>query len=331
MKYSSLLLVCALLTSSFAQAQSPTQAADATPETADAIAIETSSSSDFSPSVQISLEAWLSNGEGEWEIEFGSFFLSGRSRLTWEDIDAPMLVLNAEVAVAPHISIGGSFGMGEIDDGQNTDGDWFGDFQFSESQADTDGDVTMADINVYYQLITTDISGKPLEIDVFLGYIYYKDDLRDYNGVQTLVDEQPVNDPFDGLNSKYRFMWQMAKIGVRANSQVSDSLNIRGSIALLHLIDYEGEGYWNLRDDFRRDDPNFVQGADDGKGVEAKVSLRYALTENVRLEGGYRIIYMKAEDGDDKTYFSDGTSDSTHLSYVETLRHGAFAALGVEF
>jgi len=295
------------------------------------VTIENPESNGFRPSFEIGFETWLSNGKGEWEIEFGDFFFQGKSKLKWEDIDAPVLILNAEAALTPKISVSGSFGMGDIDDGKNTDGDWIGGFQYSESRADTDGDFTLGDINIYYQILSTEVAGKPMELDVFAGYLYYEDDLRDKNGVQTVIDEQAVNEPFDGLNSTYNFKWQMAKLGVRIKSQLSDAFNIVGNFAVLGLIDYEGEGYWNLRDDFRSDDPNFVQSADTGTGFEGKVSVRYILVENIFLQGGYRVIYMRAEDGSDKTYFADGSSESTDLSYVESLRHGAFAALGIVF
>lgn len=295
------------------------------------VSIEIPATTGFKPSYEIGLETWLSNGKSEWEIEFGDFFFQGKSKLKWEDIDAPVLILNAEAALTPKISVSGSFGVGDIDDGKNTDEDWIGGFQFSESEADTDGDFTMADINIYYQILSTEFSGKPLELDVFVGYLYYEDDLRDQNGVQTIVDEQEINEPFDGLNSTYNFKWQMAKLGVRIKSQLSDAFTIVGNFAVLGLLDYEGEGYWNLRDDFRRDDPNFVQTADSGTGFEGKVSMRYTLVENVFFQGGYRVIYMRAEDGTDKTYFADGSSESTDLSYVESLRHGAFIAAGIIF
>lgn len=291
------------------------------------ISVPEPSASHFAPSLEIGAGVWITTGHDEWDIKFGGFFFDGRSKLEWDDVDANLLILNAEAAVTPLIRIGGSIGSGSIDDGSSTDGDWLGDFQFSESTAETDGDVHYADIQVYYRFVEE----RNVVVDAFVGYIYYEDELNDKNGVQTLVDEQPTSEPLDGLDSSYSFQWQMAKLGVRADVDAAQSLSIRGSLAYLLLLDYSGEGFWNLRDDFKQEYPNFKHSSDTGSGVEGLLSARWKPHASVVIEGGYRVIYMQAEDGEDKTYFADGTVESTTLSNVESLRHGAFASVALAF
>jgi len=80
------------------------------PETA-APALETATPApDRGPEIGTML--WLTKGHGEWEIKFGALFLSGKSKLEWEDIDAPVVVVYGEAPITESIRIGGSIGYG---------------------------------------------------------------------------------------------------------------------------------------------------------------------------------------------------------------------------
>jgi len=292
--------------------------------------INASQSSGNNKPIDIGVQLWMTSGHGEWEIEFGNNFITGRSKLEWEDIDAPVLVLHAEVPIDHQFSIGGVIGYGEYSDGGNTDSDWANDFLFSESKAEVDGDVTLGDLNVFYNIVAPQKSNHKTKVDVFIGFQYYKDDTRNTHGVQTVINETPINEPFEGLNSTYSFQWIMLRLGTRAEHAINDRVTIGGSLAALMLVDYEGEAYWNLRTDFRDSDPNFVQEANSGYGFEGKAAVKARIMENVYVDLGYWFMSLKAVNGTDTIYFADGTSDTTKLKSVKSQRQGFFAGLMIE-
>jgi len=290
--------------------------------------------------VRLGVAGWMSMGEGEWEITFEGWdpafgFVSGRSLLEWKDIDADMIILFGEVGLGPYLSLGGSYGMGDIDDGGNTDGDWLdlwvGEYQFSESTADTSGDTEMYDINLYFHLKPLLMKKWKGNLDLFIGYQHYEDDLTDVNGVQTIIDEVPVEIPFDGLESTYLFQWDAARAGVRVEVPLAKLISVQAEAAVLFAGTFDGEGYWNLRDDFKPTPPNFTQEADMGLGTDAKVTVSIHPVKHVSVDVGYRYFMLHGEDGTDTTYFSDGTSESTDLTYVDSVRHGLFGSVTVRF
>ena len=61
----------------------------------------------------------------------------------------------------------------------------------------------------------------------------------------------------------------------------------------LWKIDYNGKGYWNLRD------LRFTQEADNGTGYDFLIYLFYNPLRNLQLQLGYRSLYVEAKDGVD--------------------------------
>ena len=290
--------------------------------------------------VRLGVAGWMSTGEDKWEITFEGWdpdygYISGRSKLDWKDVDADMIIFFGEVGLGPYLSIGGSYGAADISGGSNTDGDWLDDwgseFQISESVADTSGDTEMYDLNLYLHLKPLLLKKWTGNIDIFLGYQHYQDDLNDVNGVQTIIDEVPVNIPFAGLDSTYLFKWDAARAGVRLEIPVAKPVSINAEAAVLFAASYDGEGFWNLRDDFKQSSPNFTQKADSGLGGDAKVTVCIRPIKNASIDLGYRVFMLHGQDGTDTTYFSDGTSESTDFTSVDSLRHGLFGAVTLRF
>ena len=159
------------------------------------------------PRFQIGLSTAFSTGESAWEISFIEEdpmfgFVRGRSRLEWEDLKSIVYRVQAEYRITSWLRVDGAYAFGDIDDGKNTDTDWLTglarrDFVFSQSIADTSGDLSMIDLNIYLRLNKVyDLSWVGGVWDAFLGYQYHKEDLRDRNGVQTIFIEEIMNDPF---------------------------------------------------------------------------------------------------------------------------------------
>jgi opacity protein-like surface antigen len=161
---------------------------------------------------------------------------------------------------------------------------------------------------------------------------------------------QTVSVPFDGttfpplgpfpanqvLNSTYDFSWNMLKVGVLRQAELGKGFSYTAALSVYPYVDYEGDGYWNLRagtnpSDFRVQSPNFIQKSNKGYGYEASLGLIYELSENVELLAGYRYMYLYAGNGTDTIYFANGAMVQSTLDWVTVTRHGAYMELLFKF
>ena len=305
--------------------------------------------------VQLGVKTWFSQGADEWQISFSesipvyddSLYYEGRSRLEWENLDNTIPVLFGEVRLLSWLRLGGSYGSSAISGGNNTDSDWltstdlgYDDQMISQSIADTEGDTTMYDINLYVRLndlltvYPKDLKGN---LDAYIGYQSYKDELNDHNGVQTVdFDGNPVEEPFDGLDSTFDFDWSAFRLGLRGEYPVLQKLLVKADAALLAGAEYEGEGFWNLRTDYKSTPPNFTQTADSGNGYDVKLGLAYKPIPYVAIEAGYWFFSLSASDGTETTYYADGTTSGDDesietLDDVKSARDGFYVALSGNF
>jgi len=302
--------------------------------------------------LKLGVDYWFTKGEGSWEIEAFEFIdvavLAGiASELEWEDIDSDIPVFSVDLALLHNVRISGRYGSGDIDDGELTDSDFLsvstpfestGNIKFSESKSDTDGDTEFYDINVHYELPEKWYPKLLSHAEVFLGYEYYSDELHMMNGVQTVSDGffAPPVGPFGGLDSTYDFEWEGVRLGARAEYNPHPKVSVGVTLAVLAVLDYSGEGFWNLRREFRRQAPNYEHEADSGEGLDVSVDLEYFPWENVGIRVGYWYKQWSASDGEDTKFFTDaaaaelgldGTSTTADLGDVESVRHGFFAGI----
>jgi hypothetical protein len=301
----------------------------------------------------VGLQGWLSQANAKWQISFPyttSTDVAGtiESRLDYRKIDSPVIVVTGRGQVAPQFAFDVVYGYGAVKEGRGTDTDRFlpstgGGLEFSQSTNSLDGDTRLWGLNLYYfPEQSDDMPTGPWGL--VLGYLYYGDSLRMTNGVQT------VSVPFDGstfppvgpfsatqvLDSTFNFTWNMLKVGIVYNAEPVKGFSYAGTLAVYPYVDYEGEGYWNLRagttsSDFRLQSPNFIQKSKKGYGGEASLELSYDIMEEVKLSVGYRYMYVYTSDGTDIVYFASGSAVQSTLDWATATRHGAFAELSVKF
>ena len=300
-----------------------------------------------------SLQGWFSHANAKWQISFPYTTSAGipgqiESRLDYRKIDSPLVIATASGKIAPRFAFDVAYGYGSITEGRGIDTDRFlpssgGGLEFSRSTNKLDGDTRLWGINVYYN--SRQFGDKRAGPWGFvLGYLHYGDQLRMTSGVQT------VSVPFDGstfppiglfpatqvLNSTYDFSWNLLKMGVVHQAELAKGFSYSGTLSVYPYVDYQGEGYWNLRagtssSDFRLQSPNFIQKSNKGYGYEASLGLAYELSENWELSAGYRYLYLYAGNGTDTVYFADGTAVQSTLDWVTVTRHGAYAELLFKF
>jgi hypothetical protein len=301
----------------------------------------------------LGFQGWFSQANAKWQISFPYTTSAGEagkieSRLDYKKIDSPLVIATAGGNIAPRFAFDVVYGYGSIAGGRGTDTDSFipasgGGLAFSQSTQSLNGDVQLWGINFYYN--TRRFADKEAGPWGFvLGFLHYGDSLRMTDGVQT------ISVPFDGmtfpplgpfppsqvLNSTYDFSWNLLKAGVVRQAAIAKGFSYTGMLSVYPYVDYQGEGYWNLRagtnpSDFRLQSPNFIQKSKKGYGYEASLGLGYAVSENVELSAGYRYMYIYAGNGTDTLYFADGSEAQSSLDWVTVTRQGVYAELLFKF
>lgn len=285
-------------------------------------------------------DAMISGGISEWEILFENTALTeGRSILSWEELDAETYGFHARVGLGRWFSVAGAYAEGDIEGGRNTDTDTYSDFiygldtfTFSESEADTDGDVEFYHADLRFHIHPWQVLRSwPGELYLLVGYSRYEENLLDQNGVQTIVNEERVNIPIDGLASTFDFEWEALRVGAGGTLQIVPRVRLKAEAALLVNVKYRGEGFWNLRDDFKPTPPNFIQSGKDGTGLEAQAAVAWKPWEHVEFELGVQGLWYGVEDGVDRLTFADGEVVESELDYAHTGRVGFYLGATVLF
>ncbi len=299
-------------------------------------------------SAAFGLEGWLSRADAKWQISFPYVTSTGQlgqiqSRLDFKRIDSPMIIFSGGGKVSGDYSFDVLYGAGSISSGHGLDTDRFipdsgGGYDFSRSTNDVRGDVKTWGVNFYYKNKRYG-SAHAGPWGMVLGYLHYNDSLHMTNGIQTLPLNfdgltQPAG-PFPGLDSTYNFSWDMLKAGVLYQPKLTENLSLSGALSFYPYVNYEGDGYWNLRttgtNAFRSQSPNFIQTSTAGYGYDASLGLTYAVGKNLELTAGYRYFYLYAQNGTDTTYFANGAVSQDRLDWVTVTRTGAYAGAVFKF
>ncbi len=266
------------------------------------------------------------------------------SELSWEDLEiteitakGKIIMLNNRVPFGGTIRVSVSYG--DIQAGTNQDSD-FGlddrtnEWSRSNNQADK-GEVL--DFTLGGGLVFQTPNRK-LMISPMIGGSYHGQDLTIHDGYQTISQDNPFSpDPADnpppvgpiaGLNSTYDAEWRSGWVGVDLEFQPSPSFALLGSLEL-HSAEFDAVADWNLRSDFNHP-KSFTHHANEAAGVVAGFGTRFG-AGNLLLNLDLRFQKWRAEDGIDKTYFSDGSIGLTRVNEVNWESFSVSAGLTIRF
>ena len=292
------------------------------------------------PLFDLRVGGWFSQADASWQISFpASGGGTTESELKYDDIDSNILLLEARIRPTLGFSLGLNLGAGTIDNAGYTDIDRTDGWVWSESQGNADGNVRLWGVTLYFHLLPEEEPNSAAWVNLFIGYQHYEDELRMFNGRQTISEKSSVPSvgPFSGLNSTYDFEWDYGQIGTQAGvSFVSNprpglyDLGLSASLALIPFLSYEGTGVWNLRSDLAQD-PSFRHESNRGWGLDASLALNYSPYELVEMILGYRYLHLESQNGTDTTYNTDGSLSTANLDEVKLTRQGPFVSLSVRF
>jgi len=248
------------------------------------------------------------------------------SELTWDNLESYQVTARGKAVMANHRHpiggvVRGGISYGDIFSGENQDSDYFGDnrtaeFSRSNNNAD-DGEVW--DVNLGGGIAFFMAGGK-FSLTPLLGGSYHKQSLSISDGFQTLSDPGPHPEitlppigPIEGLDSSYEAEWRSGWLGLDLDYLPQPGLSLHGSLEL-HGGSYEATGNWNLRDDLRHP-VSFKHTSSSAHGVVTNLGLRAG---GERLQMNLDFYYQKwgVDDGEDRTYFSDGSVGITRLNEV---------------
>lgn len=238
------------------------------------------------------------------------------SELIYEDLN----IIKGEIKITKKITqklhFNGDFNLGFITQGSNQDSDYLGNDrtqEFSRSDNDCNGNAVF-DISgaLGWDFLNTSIA----RVTGLIGYSVHSQNLLMTNGYQTLyidpyTGEAGKTGPFDGLNTTYKTFWYGLWTGLKLEKDIKSKVKIFCEYEY-HIVDYYGEGNWNLRKDF--DHPKSFTHKASGDGQVLSLGLNYLYKNNFQLTIKLNQGNWTTDKGIDKTYFTDGETIKTQFN-----------------
>lgn len=243
------------------------------------------------------------------------------SELTWEDLESYQVAARGKaVMVNSRFPFGGMLrggvSYGEIQSGTNQDSDYSGDGrtdEFSRSSNQSDhGNVWDASLGggiVFFNRSRT------FSLAPVAGFSYHEQNLTIHDGYQVVSvgGAVPPVGAIAGLDSTYESQWRSGWLGLDVDYLPLPYFDLHGTVEF-HTGKYEAESDWNLRTDLQHP-VSFRHTADDAVGFVTSLGMR-AGGPNLFFTLDYQYQKWQAEDGVDKTYYSDGAVGVTRLNEV---------------
>lgn len=275
---------------------------------------------------EISPEAGIGQGKLKWEIGTPDHSISTLSKLEWERLRYAHFGLRGKGKVAGNWVLFAGASYGKIFEGVNKDYDYGKDhhqglYNFSCAQADK-GELFDFDGAIGYEwdiaCVKTTLMG---------GYNYAEQHVRQMSPARFSYNGE--NDPFypshftysgkvEGLHSNYRTRWQGPWGGI---TLVSDWGPLRmEAFFAYHRLDYNGVGYWNLRDDLAK---SFTQS---GNGHGVRLGLKAAVCLSEQDSVGLSALYTdwRVKNGVDQVSFYDYEYGSEQIKTAKVPLNGVY-------
>ena len=276
--------------------------------------------------IRLSLDTGYSQGEFQWTIAGNENGNSPNilSDLDWQNMRIVPIGIKTEVDLWGNWKLRGAASYGRVISGKSRDSDYDGNNrsgEFSRSYADADGSHT---VDVALELGYTFHLHQQLTLTPWLGGSYHQQFLGMTNGVSVLDDEGPTG-KFSGLDSSYDAKWLGGSLGLDMGWSLTANTRILLG-ARYELLQYEGKGDWNLRDDIR-----YFDHKADGYAFGLKAGVEWDFTPSWTLGVLLDWATMRTSAGVDRSYFTDGTTESIKFNGARWEAGGIRAGLTYRF
>jgi hypothetical protein len=210
--------------------------------------------------------------------------------------------------------------------------------EYAETRADLDGSTRLYSLNAYFRIYKSPprVFGREAEpahrLDLSAGYNWYRDDIRIFNGDNTLSTSffipTPPRGAFPNLDSTYKMTWSGWRVGVREQARIYGTFSMEGKFYFGPVMSYRGEGWWNLRTDLSN--PGYSETAT-GHMVEFSASAAWKFLKDLQLEGGYLGWLYNAVSGSRRVLYANGTGSTVKLDAIKTARKGWYLGLAWKY
>ncbi len=148
-------------------------------------------------------------------------------------------------------------------------------------------------------------------LDVLLGYSWYDDRYRMKNLVQLTSTGDFIDTPppgsYPGLDSTFHFHWEGLKIGIREDTGITEHWRAIGIFSYSPFMSYRGDGFWNLRPDFRPPSPpSFTQSRLRRISSKASCPCSTARSGGLPSRRATVLIYFHSHAGSMTSFMADG-------------------------
>jgi len=249
------------------------------------------------------------------------------SEVAWKNLKsyqvssrAKVIMTNDSAPFGGTVRIGASYG--DIHTGYNRDSDFSGDNRTQEYSRSTNHadsgkvwDGSLGGGLVFFN------HSRTFALSPLVGYSLHQQALTIQEGYQAYSNpaitpsntELPAVGAIAGLNSTFEAKWQSGWLGLDADYIPCQYFDLHGGVEA-HYGKYESEADWNLRGDLGHP-RSFSQNSDRAMGVVSTIGMRAGI-RNVLLNVDFNYQKWRVKDGEDQTYFSEGTTGVTRLNQV---------------
>src|SRR5215217_6162264 len=282
------------------------------------------------PRVELSLRSWMfTSGETKWSHNasgLDSRLGNPTSQLTYKDNNTQIMELGAKINLARRWYLRGDVGFSvDFDRGTLIDDDYLaGQHLFSRTSSSITGAGTWyLNGDVGYRAV--ELGNGRGYVDVFGGFQYWKTKYEATGFTQLFCDASvttcsPSGSTALAITNTTHWVTPI-HVGLDTEYRITRrvSVDLKASVSPVSLV--YNEDIHHLRSDLQQNPSFSMWGV--GASVNSDLSLKFMITRNLALTGGYRVYWNRTYHGTWENHPVGGPSDTAPLTEFQTLRHGA--------
>lgn len=290
------------------------------------------------PRVELSLRSWMfTNGETTWSHNASGLdptLGNPTSKLTYKDNNTQIMELGAQLNLTRRWYLRADLGFSvDFDRGTLIDDDYLaGQRLFSRTSSSITGTGT------WY--VNGDVGYRAVEfrngrghLDVFGGFQYWKTKYE-ATGFQRLVCDSsvttcnPASSTALAITNTTHWITPL-HVGFDTEYRITRrvSVDLKASVSPVSVL--YNEDVHHLRSDLQQNPSFSMWGV--GASANSDLFLKFMLTRNLALTGGYRVFWNRTYTGTWESHPIGAASQSAPLREFQTLRHGATIGLTASF
>lgn len=297
------------------------------------------------PRVELSLRSWLyTTGETTWSHDASGIdprLGDPTSKLIFKDNDTHIIELGGRLNFSRRgfLQANGGFSV-SFDRGVLVDDDYTavgGQRVFSRTHSDVTGSGTQY-VMLNIGLRAVEYPGSRGHLDVFGGLQYWRTQYEATGVNQVFCTPSGIPDVSCTPNLSLPGVLAITNtthwitpihVGINTEYRVTRRLSIDGKASVSPISVLYNEDVHHLRSDLQQNPSFSMWGV--GVGANAGAGLKFMLTRNLALTGGYRVMWNRTYYGRWEVHGLGTGSETAPLTEFQTIRHGVIVGLTGSF